>query len=135
MRDSWAMIKGDSDFTTFVADPFDSSSSSSVVAVEYPEGSYAGDGPAGGFMGGIMSVFGEDTGVQRALLSYEVRRGFTSAELSRAAANGYWPLLLAGGFQSRIRLGGRWEAAGVVWRESRRCECFGATAAELPRRC
>jgi len=42
---NWALVTGNSDYISFVDDPFPSSSSSAggtVLAVEFPEGSYAG---------------------------------------------------------------------------------------------
>ncbi|ORY86639.1 hypothetical protein BCR35DRAFT_330532 [Leucosporidium creatinivorum] len=63
---NWALVTGNSDYISFVDDPFPSSSSSqtgTVLAVEFPAGSYAGHGPDGGIMGAILNVFGDGANV------------------------------------------------------------------------
>ncbi|GAA5989363.1 hypothetical protein JCM11641_004199 [Rhodosporidiobolus odoratus] len=68
IKESWNVIKGASDYISFVKDPLDSNAEEAVLQIEYPKGSYSGG--TGGVGNLQTGVFG--TGKNRAMISYDV---------------------------------------------------------------
>lgn len=72
IKKSWPYKSGTSDYLSFVVDPL--GGTELVLEIDYPAGGYAEHNP-GGVSGMHFDVFGAEGGMQRAIMSYEVRVG------------------------------------------------------------